>query len=126
MVRGFSKYYNQKVEVQIAHDKTITFHSKGESERYMFLCAEQKKGVITGLKTQVILPLYNPFDKRLVARYVADFVYNVGNTQIVEDFKSVATLTVVFRLKKALFEAYYSQPIHVVLNPTAPVPLENA
>ena len=87
----------------------ITFDSKGEAKRWVYLKAAQKKGLIKKLKRQVAYPL--EINNQLITAYVADFVYTEDGIEIVEDFKG--HITAVFRIKKKLFEAIYGKPLRI-------------
>ena len=89
-----------------------TFDSKHEAERYLELRAMEREGKIRHLATQVPFELIPPqLDDagKLIerpAKYVADFTYwekhENGFRYVVEDAKSPATRTDVYRLKKKL------------------------
>lgn len=115
------RYYNQKTSAIIANGKVKTFDSKGESQRYQYLQEQEVQGVIKDLKIQVKLPLYNTFTNESVGHYIADFIYEYQGRQIIEDYKSVVTVTIMFRLKQAIIESYYQTKVHMVFSPTTPV-----
>ena len=88
-----SKYGNVKTIVD-----GIKFHSKGESERYIFLKLKERAGRIRGLRLQVPYELIpksrNEAGKAIRAViYKADFVYIDTRTgcEVVEDFKGTRT-----------------------------------
>ena len=104
MIYGRRKFGNKKVEID-GH----VFDSKKESRRYAELRLLEKAGEISGLQTQVpfvLIPAQKDEKGRVIERaasYVADFVYNSKDGRlIVEDTKSPATRTDVYRLKKKL------------------------
>lgn len=80
----------------------ITFDSKHERDRYVELVLMEKAKLIQDLKTQVRFPLIpkSKYGREIV--YVADFVYYEDGKMVVEDTKSPATKTPVYRLKKRL------------------------
>lgn len=86
-----------------------SFHSKGEAGRAAELELAEKAGVIRGLQFQV------PFELRVngmkVGAYVADFTYTRNGEPIVEDFKSPATRTAAYVLKRKLMLACYGVEI---------------
>lgn len=99
-----SKYRNKKVNVD-----GIWFDSIKEARRYGELKLLEKGGYISDLKLQVpyeLLPNQKDIDGKVIerkVRYIADFVYRDKNGQeVVEDAKSKATKTEVYRLKKKL------------------------
>jgi hypothetical protein len=97
-----SKYRNQKVTVD-----GFTFDSAKESRRYSELLALQRAGKISNLELQVPFILAPPVvmngRKKPALRYMADFVYDEGGKQVVEDVKSAATRKLpVFRVKAHL------------------------
>lgn len=80
----------------------ITFDSKLEAERYQQLKLLQKANAISGLeyhKKFVIIPKSRYGDN---VYYEADFFYFENGKPIVEDTKSKATVTAVYKLKKRL------------------------
>ena len=108
------KYHNRKI-----HICGMDFDSKKESERYFVLRDRQRRGETRNLQRQVKFTLIpkqaaedtvGPHGKvtpgKVLERecaYYADFVYEdkQGNV-IVEDVKSPATRTDVYRIKKKL------------------------
>lgn len=96
-----SKYRSCKTAVD-----GIVFDSKKESERYSELKLLQSCGQISNLRTQVSYPIVVNGIK--VCRYVADFVYEEGGKEVVEDTKSRFTRTnAVYRLKRQLMLAVH-------------------
>ncbi|HXG59179.1 MAG TPA: DUF1064 domain-containing protein [Thermoanaerobaculia bacterium] len=89
------KYGNQKTR--------SGFDSKREERRYGELLLEEKAGLITKLRRQVEFPLV--VNRVLIARYVADFVYERDGREVVEDAKGVRTRD--FVMKKKLMRAIY-------------------
>ena len=107
--RSRSKYGNKKTTIH-----GITFDSKWESERYLYLKSLEKAGRIKDLELQ---PRYNILvnDQKICA-YVADFKYNKENADgiwehIVEDAKGVETPE--FKLKKKLMNAVFDIEIYL-------------
>ena len=103
-----NKYRNKKVIVD-----GIEFDSKKEAIRYQELKLLEKAKKITELKLQVPFILLDNYvlngKKHQGIKYIADFVYIDIETgkYVVEDVKSSATKTQVYRLKKKLFESRY-------------------
>ena len=87
----------------------ITFDSKGEARRYQELLLLQRAKVISGLERQVKYP----FEYRgvKIGSYVADFTYTERGKHVVEDFKSPASKTPTYNLKKKLLKAFYGVDI---------------
>ena len=92
----------------------ITFDSKWESERYLYLKSLEKAERIKDLELQ---PRYNIMvnDQKICA-YVADFKYNKESADgiwehIVEDAKGVETPE--FKLKKKLMKAVFDIDIYL-------------
>lgn len=94
----------------------IRFASKKESRRYLDLKLMEKAGLIRDLECQPKFPInvvpqtawgHQAVVPVRVATYIADFSYfNVEtNSVVVEDVKSRATRTALYRLKKKLVEA---------------------
>lgn len=89
----------------------IRFSSQKEGRRYVALSALQRVGAISGLEVQ---PSYRfeiagqvlRYASGLPVRYVADFRYTDSTGRlVVEDVKSPATRTPVYKLKAALMLA---------------------
>lgn len=109
-----NKYHAKKTEVD-----GIVFDSKWEAERYNQLSAMQRAGQIKDLQRQVKFILQDGYvnnkgEKIRPICYMADFQYidNEGR-KIVEDTKSPATKTDVFKIKKKLFEAKFKDYIFI-------------
>ena len=82
----------------------ITFHSKKEAERYKILALLESQGKINSLRLQPRIPLMVNGIK--IGHYVGDFEYiHLGN-KVLEDVKSVATRTAVYKIKKKILETY--------------------
>ncbi len=102
-----SKMRNVKTKVD-----GITFDSLDESARYGELKIEERAGLITDLK------VHKPF--RLVVNgihicdYESDFTYHRDGDFVVEDVKSLGTITYAYRIKKKLMLAIHSIQIHEV------------
>lgn len=98
-----SKYGNRKITTEDG-----TFDSLHEYERWCELKLLQKAGEIVNLHRQVKFGLIPPqyVDGKLVERgvtYIADFTYfEKDGTFVVEDAKSPATMTPVYKIKKKL------------------------
>ena len=106
--KGNSKYKNKKVLFD-----GIEFDSKKECNRYIDLKLLERQGLIKYLCRQVsfeLQPSYKKNGKNIrPIYYVADFAYidvKTGKT-IIEDVKSEATKTQVYRLKKKILEYKY-------------------
>ena len=82
----------------------ITFDSKKEASRYVDLCRLQNAGYIAHLRLQPEFPLMVNGTK--IGKYVADFSYLRNGERIIEDVKSKATITPVYRLKKKILSTY--------------------
>lgn len=97
-----TKYNNVRAEVD-----GEKFDSKKEAARYGQLLLLEKKGEISNLKRQVTYRL--EVNNQLICKYVADFVYNIGSSVVVEDTKSIVTRKLrVYLIKKALMKAIYN------------------
>ena len=97
----------------------LTFDSKGEAARYVVLKRAADAGEITKLETQVSYRL--EVNGQKVAVYRADFRYQVEGVEVVEDFKSRATMTPVFRLKSKLMKAVHGVDILITMTPHHPI-----
>ncbi len=93
----------------------IRFDSKKEAERYGELKIREQAGDICGLEVQPRFTLYvmttgqqEPGGYSVqVGEYRADFRYAAAGAVVVEDVKSTATRTPLYRLKKKMVEAIY-------------------
>lgn len=105
------KYGNCKVTTRDG-----TFDSKLELRRWFALGLMQYNGEITNLRRQV---KYILVEKSVYGReiaYVADFVYDKNGETVVEDTKSEATKTPLYRLKKRLMAERYGIVIKEITN----------
>ncbi|WP_312969043.1 DUF1064 domain-containing protein [Acinetobacter gerneri] len=103
-LRKKPKFRNKKVVLN-----GTTFDSKKEARRYRELQILERAGEISELQMQYAFVLAesvkfsNEPRRKPAVKYVADFVYRVGDKLIVEDVKSEATRKdKYFRLKKHL------------------------
>ena len=97
---GTGKRYGNKKTIVFG----IEFDSVKESRRYMVLRAREAEGKISGLETHKVYEL--SVNDQLICRYEADFVYMVGEAQVVEDVKSMITRKKEsYRLKRKLMRA---------------------
>jgi hypothetical protein len=87
-----------------------TFHSIKESKRYQELKLLYVAGHIDELELQPKIPLIVNGTK--IGSYVGDFRYKKNGVTILEDVKSKATITPVYRLKKKIL-ATYDPPVHI-------------
>ena len=125
-----SKYNNKKVVYQ-----GISFDSKKEMERYMYLLGAQKNGVITDLQRQVKFELIPAVreeyiehlktkDKvktrtlQLAITYTCDFSYKKDGELVIEDVKaSPKMLPKEYILKKKLLFAIHRISIKEIYKP---------
>ena len=114
-----SKYNAIKTEID-GHK----FDSKFEAEHYASLKLMERAGVISDLKLQPRFLLQEGFvyqgHKERKIEYVADFQYTRNGETVVEDTKSIATRTQVYKIKRKLFLYKYGDEItfREVLNET--------
>lgn len=97
-----NKYHNCKIIVQ-----GIQFDSRKEANRYEQLLLMERASLIRHIE---IHPRYDlVVNDQYIGFYRADFCYEEteNNTIVVEDVKSPATKTAVYRLKKKLVKALY-------------------
>jgi hypothetical protein len=108
---GRSKYRNVRVTVD-----GIVFHSKKEANRFCELKTLEKSGLIGNLTLQPRMTVN--VNGKFICAYIADFSYQehfVGvSRKVIEDVKSPASKTPVYRLKKKLVEAIYGIEIREV------------
>ena len=95
----FSKYNNVRTVVD-----GITFDSKKEAQRYSELRLMEIGNHITNLECQPKIPLM--VNGKQVGNYIGDFKYMESGQMIIEDVKSKATMTPVYRLKKKILSTY--------------------
>ncbi len=100
-----SKYNNTKTTVD-----GIVFDSKKEAERYCELRLMEIGNHITNLECQPKIPLM--VNGRQVGNYIGDFKYWEAGQWVIEDVKSKATITPVYRLKKKILSTY-DPPIEI-------------
>lgn len=94
----------------------MTFDSKKEFQRYQELKMLEKAGLINDLKRQVPFQLIpsQAENGRVVERpvtYIADFTYYENGELVVEDVKSPATRTDVYKIKRKLM--LYVHGVHI-------------
>lgn len=113
---SLNKYGNVKTEID-----GIKFDSKHEATRYVELKYMERAGLIHHLERQrmfVLLGAQKDRNGKIIERpvkYIADFVYKDHDGDlIVEDAKSPATRTDVYRIKRKLMLAMYGLRIHEV------------
>lgn len=101
------KYRNQKISMG-----DQTFDSKKEMNRFLELSLLQKAGKIKDLRCQVkfvLIPAQrDPMTGKLLERecsYVADFVYQDGGRNVVEDTKGFRTKEYIIK-RKLMLERY--------------------
>ena len=97
-----NKYHNRKTTVD-----GVVYDSAKEARRGAELRLMEKAGLISNLQAQVkftLIPAQRQRGKVVerAATYIADFVYTENGKTVVEDVKSPATRTDVYRLKKKL------------------------
>jgi hypothetical protein len=101
-----SKYHNHKTAYN-----GIGFDSRKEEKRYQELLWMQQAGLIEGLECQ---PRYDlAINGHKLGFYRGDFRYKdvATDSVVLEDVKSPATRTAVYRLKKKLVKALYGVEI---------------
>jgi len=124
MVRNGSRVYQNGISGNKYHNKRITvdgesFDSKKEYARYQELKLLEKTGQISDLRRQVPFELipHQVVDGKVIERavkYIADFVYMEKGLIIVEDVKSDATRTDVYKIKKKLMLSVHGMRIREV------------
>lgn len=108
------KFNNRKTVID-----EIKFDSLGESRRYLELKKRLEAGSISDLRCHVAFAISMNGTK--VCRYIADFVYRLPDgKEVVEDFKSKATMTSTYRLKRRLMLAAHGIAIKEVFVPGDP------
>lgn len=129
------KYGNKKVVID-----DITFDSKVEANRYLFLKDKQKHGVISNLECHKTFELI-PHQQReeivhlktkdktrirtifLPVRFSPDFVYEYKGQTVAEDVKgSTLLVSKDFPIRKKLLYYIHHIYCHIVTKPTEPIP----
>ena len=93
------------------------FASRKEAERYVELALQQRDGKISGLELQPRYPLHviDPSGvKHDIGAYVGDLAYVREGQVVVEDVKSEATKTPLYRWKKRHVQSEYGLEIQEV------------
>lgn len=97
-------------------DSGVTWHSKAEYRRWELLKALESADQIRNLKRQISYDLRA--NEKKICKYVADFTYDEycdGKwNPVVEDVKSKATKTRLYRLKKRLMWAIFKIDIREI------------
>jgi hypothetical protein len=89
-----------------------TFHSKKEARRYVALKLLEKSGDISGLLCQPKITLL--VNGVAIGKYIADFRYlDKSGKEIIEDVKSPASKTPLYKLKKKILSTY-NPPIDIL------------
>ena len=110
-----SKYHNV-----ITEQDGILFHSKSEAKRYTILKQREDLKYIKNLRMQIPYILYGinlrTDTKEEIGKYIADFVYEMNDTTVVEDVKSpdLASDDGIFALKKKILEVQYGIKIKCI------------
>ena len=107
--RSRSKYGNKKTKVD-----GITFDSKWESQRYLYLKSLERAGRVQNLKLQPRFII--TVNSQKICTYVADFEYDLESLDgtwehVIEDAKGVETTE--FKLKKKLMKAVHNIEIYL-------------
>jgi len=99
-----AKYNNKKTMID-----GITFDSRGEANRYLYLKSLLQANEISDLELQPKFELIPKFKKNgkthRAINYVADFKYIENGETVVEDYKGMETK--VFKIKHKMFEYFY-------------------
>lgn len=91
------------------------FDSKKEMRRWHSLMLLEKNGAITGLtRNRKDCTFEMIVNEELICKYVADAIYYENGKLVVEDTKSPATMTPVYRVKKKLLKALFGIAIKEV------------
>lgn len=100
-----SKYKNVKTEVD-----GVVYDSAREAKRHGELQLMERVGQISNLRRQVSYEL--KVGGVLVAKYIADHVYDEGGAEVVEDSKGIRTRD--YAIKRKLMKALYGIAIREV------------
>lgn len=128
-----NKYHNHKVSLN-----GITFDSKKERDRYIFLKEVESKGIISNLELQPKFELIPKVTEQVVTHlktkdkieekfvqhsitYIGDFAYIKDGVKVVEDIKSSPKADAIddkFLIKEKLFRWKFGFPIRRVYKAT--------
>lgn len=113
MVKRGNKFHAKKTVVD-----GIKFDSKKESKDWQQLCMLEASGGISNLRRQVPFVLQEGYTNNQGKKikpiiYNADFCYEKNCQKYVQDTKSPATRTPVYKIKKKLFEAKFKDYIFI-------------
>lgn len=89
------------------------FDSTAEYKRWNELLLLEKAGDISHLERQITYTMVVNGDK--ICAFRPDFRYFEGNELVVEDFKSPATVTPIFKLKAKLLKAIYGIDLRITM-----------
>lgn len=92
----------------------IVFDSRAEASRYCELKLLERCGAISDLERQRKYVLVPKSKHGRALYYIADFVYTQDGETVVEDVKSKATATPVYKLKKRLMAEIHGIEIQEV------------
>ncbi len=92
----------------------MVFDSKAEANRWCELKIMERCGAISNLERQRKYPLINKSRYGGEICYIADFVYRENGATVVEDVKSKATATPLYKLKKRLMAEIHGIEIREV------------
>lgn len=106
---GSSKSKFGNVKTYVGEDR---FDSRGEAERWLALRLLQRAGEIADLERQVVYPL--TVAGVVVGKIIPDFRYRRAGVLVVEDFKSPATMTPLFRWKRKHLLAEHGVTLEIV------------
>ena len=82
----------------------ISFASKKEAQRYSQLALLESTGKIDNLRLQPRFPLMVNGTK--IGHYIADFEYDFNGKHVIEDVKTPATRTAIYKLKIKILSTY--------------------
>lgn len=128
-----NKYHNHKVSLN-----GITFDSKKERDRYIFLKDAESNGIISELELQPTFELIPKITEQIVKHlktkdkveekfiqhpitYTADFAYIKDGVKVVEDVKASPkpyAIDEVFKLKEKLFRWKFGFSLRRIYNAT--------
>lgn len=107
------KQEKEALKLKMTERGGILFDSKKEALRYITLTIMEKEGGISELILQPEFELLSKEEDKVTGRgvtYRADFAYlDKDGRQIVEDTKSPATATDVYKIKKKFLYAFYGE-----------------
>lgn len=107
------KEKENKFKAKKCSEDGFKFDSLRERKRYLELKFLQGKGTISEL---TVHPVYAfTYEGKIFCKMLPDFRYMENGEIVIEDVKSKATITTVYRLKKKMLKLWYGLDVKEIL-----------